>query len=112
MSPDQSPASPSEHNPIDPAERMRQALVAATNGTGARDAFQSAASELVTAWRREGVPPEQIILRVKDILADAGLRASYGPPMAPAPSDAGESEVYRRVIAWTIRFYFEGEATT
>ena len=110
MSPDQSP-SPSEQNQMDPAERMRQALVAATNGTGARDAFQSAASELVTAWRREGVPPEQIILRVKDILADAGLRASYGPPMAPV-SDDGESEVYRRVITWTIRFYFEGEATT
>jgi hypothetical protein len=91
--------------------RLHRALVAASKRTGPRDGFQSAAGELVTAWRREGVPPEQIILRVKDILAGAGLRASYGPPMAPMTGEHGESEVYRRVIAWAIRFYFEGEAT-
>jgi hypothetical protein len=91
-------------------DRMRSAIAAAANGTGASDAFQAAARELVAEWRRARLPPEQILLRIKEILAEAGLRPTYASPAAPRAPVGAQSEVYRDVIAWTIRHYYEGEA--
>jgi hypothetical protein len=91
------------------ADRLRRALTAAANGTGASDAFEDAARELIAEWRSENLPPEQILLRIKAILVDAGLRPNYAMLAEPRPRVGARSEVYRDVIAWTIRHYYEGE---
>lgn len=108
------PESPNERvpddGPLSAAERLRSAITAAANGTGASDGFEAAARELVAQWRSASVPPEQILLRIKAILVDAGLRPNYATPVEPRPPVGARSEVYRDVIAWTIRHYFEGEA--
>lgn len=92
------------------AERLRSAITAAANGTGASDAFEAAARELVAKWRSANVPPEQILLRIKAILVDAGLRPNYAAAAEPRAPVGAQSELYRDVIAWTIRHYFEREA--
>jgi hypothetical protein len=92
-------------------DRLRAAIVAAAKGTGASDAFQGAARELIAEWRSANVPPEQILLRIKGILAEAGLRPRYATPAEPAPPVGAQTEVYRDVIAWTIGHYYEGETS-
>jgi hypothetical protein len=105
------PDPPSEEAPeegqLSATDRMRRAIAAAADGTGASDAFQPAARELVSEWRRTRVPPEQIILRIKKILVDIGLRPSYVTPPGPQAGVDTQTEVYREVIAWTIRHYYE-----
>jgi hypothetical protein len=87
-------------------ERMRRAISAASDGTGSRDELKTAARELVEQLRAEHERPEQMLLQIKRILAESGLRPSYSSPRdssVPVGVDAG---VYRDVIAWSIRFYY------
>lgn len=93
------------------SERMRQAIIAATEGRAAHDGFQAAARELVAEWRRQRVPPEQILLRIKEILAAAGLRPTYATPNEPIPADPAHPDMYRDVFAWTIRHYFDSDGS-
>ena len=90
-------------------QRMRRAISGATSREhGARDELEAAAIQLVEELRAENHPPEQMLLRIKELLADAGLRPSYATddPMTMA---ANEASVYRDVIAWSIRYYYGGE---
>ncbi len=87
------------------AERMQGAIRAVLDGTGTTEALHAAARELVAELRAANEPPEQALVRIKQTLAEAGLRPSYA-----SNSDGSavglEGAVYRDVIAWSIRQYY------
>lgn len=94
--------------PSTAAARMREAISAILHGTGTREQLEQAARALVAELRQREPLPEQMLLRIKEILADAGLRPSYAArgTTDSAPGLRNEAEVYRDVIAWSIRFYY------
>lgn len=94
-----------EEAPDDAAVRLRHAVVAVAQHGGSRLELETAAEELVTELRRRDHPPEQVLLRIKEILADAGLRA--GHTLAADGSElVSEAALYRDVISSSIRYYF------
>ena len=86
-------------------ERMRNAINAASMGSLPDDELESAARALVTELRLANEPPEQVLLQIKHILAEAGLRPSQGPA-DPAPVAEHHLLLYRNVIESSIRHYF------
>src|ERR1051325_5922759 len=88
------------------ATRMRQALAAVTDGKGSREQLAGAARELVNELRARDEPPEQVLLQIKELLGEAGLRPSYA---SPDETTGPDSALYRDVIAWSIRFYYDGD---
>lgn len=92
----------------DTADRMRRALAAVAGGEGSPRELEEAAHELVAELRQSNHPPEQMLLRIKEILAEVGLRPTYtGSPDLAGPFGNG-AVVYRDVIAWSIRSYYDG----
>ena len=91
----------------DAAMRMRRALAAVANGKGSRLELEQAAHALVTELKQSKFPPEQMLLHIKEILAEAGMRANYASPSLDGPS-SDASTVYQDVIAWSIRSYYDG----
>lgn len=91
--------------PGDRTERMRQAVAAVIQGTGTHGELATAAHELVTELRRGQAPPEQMLLKIKEILGESGLRPTYATD-SPAPV-ATHATLYRDVISWSIRYYYE-----
>jgi hypothetical protein len=90
---------------------MRRALAAIASGTGSHRELQSAAHELVLALRQANQPPEQMLLHIKEILAEAGMRPTYASPEMDGPLGDGAA-IYRDVIAWSSRSYYdEGEGS-
>jgi len=87
------------------AERMRVAIRAVLEGVGTTEALHAAASELVNELRSANEPPEQALVRIKQTLADAGLRPSYASNSNGGPLGL-EATIYRDVIAWSIREYY------
>ena len=89
------------------AERLRQAAAAAASGRGSRQDLQAAARALVEDLRRQQEPPEQVLLKIKEHLAEAGLRPGF-----PADGDGGDvaASLYRDMITWSIRYYYEDRA--
>ena len=87
-------------------ERMRRATEAAARGTGSSQELEAAARELVMALRSANSPPEAMLLRIKEILAEAGLRPAYASTDAATPL-RGESAIYRSVIEWSIKQYYQ-----
>ena len=89
------------------AERLRQHLSALARGRGSRLELHDAAAALVSELRREEQAPEQVLLRIKEILGEAGLRPSYATsditPVGP------DMSVYQDVIALCIRVYYDGD---
>lgn len=76
--------------------------------SGTRDELEAAARDLVVGLRNEQQPPEQVLLRVKDVLAQAGLRP--GHTLAADGSEVmGEATLYREVVSSSIRYYFDGD---
>lgn len=100
--------------PDGPALRLRQAIIDAIRHDGSRLELDSAARQLVAELRGQDQPPEQVLLRIKEILADAGLRP--GHTLAADGSELmGEAALYRDVISSSIRHYFndgDGKAAT
>lgn len=87
------------------AARLRQAIVAVTRRAGTRVDLESAARELVAELRGQDCPPEQALLRIKEVLAEAGLRP--GHTLAADGSElVSSAELYRDVVALSIRYYF------
>jgi len=88
------------------ADRLRVAVNAAAKGSGSCDELQDAARALVAELRGRAEPPEQMLIQVKRLLADAGLR-----PGNPANDDAHavnrQAALYRDLITWSIRFYYD-----
>ena len=90
----------------DAASRLRRALAAVAGGKGSRRQLQHAAHELVLELKQAKHPPEQMLLYIKEILADAGLRPTYSSsPEFDGPPGEGAA-IYRDVIAWSIRSYY------
>lgn len=91
---------------------MRRALAAVAGGKGSQRDLQHAAHELATELREANQPPEQMLLRIKEILAEAGMRPTYASPDLDGPLDH-TATVYRDVIAWSIRSYYgDGDGAT
>jgi hypothetical protein len=86
--------------------RMRRAVAAVMSGNGSKPELEAAAEELVTELRQANQPPEQMLLQIKEILAEAGLRPTYGAPAENAALLGDDASVYRDVIAWSIRSYY------
>ena len=90
------------------ALRLRHAIIAVVRRAGTRVELDTAARELVTELRSHDRPPEEVLLRIKEILAEAGLRP--GHTLAADGSELmGESALYRDVISSSIRYYFDGD---
>ena len=71
-----------------------------------RQELDTAAATLVVYLKSQKEPPERVVLRVKEILGEVGIRASYagGDPSLPG----GDGSLYRDLIAWCIRQYYDG----
>jgi hypothetical protein len=86
----------------DAVARMRRAIDASRHG-GPRSELEAAAIQLVLELKRANQPPEQMLLRMKALLADAGLRPSL---LEAGATTELEASLYRDVIAWSIRHYY------
>jgi len=92
--------------PSSAASRMLRAVNSAAVGTGiVAEELDAAARALVTELRRANEPPERVLVQIKQILADGGLRASHGPG-DPALVIERHVALYRSVIESSIRHYF------
>lgn len=85
---------------------MRRAIAAVASGKGSRRELEAAAEALVTELREANAPPEQMLLQIKEILAEAGLRPTYGAPVETGTLPDDDSAVYQDVIALSIRSYY------
>ena len=84
---------------------LKQTLGAVATGRASRRDLETAATTLVAHLRSERHAPEQMLLRIKEVLAEAGLRPTYA---STEQSSSGEDgNLYRDVIAWCIRSYYE-----
>jgi hypothetical protein len=86
---------------------LRRTLDAVAMGRASRRELEEAASNLVAHLRRERHAPEQMLLRIKEVLADAGLRPTYAA--SERVTFADDANLYRDVIAWCIRSYYDGK---
>lgn len=87
------------------ALRLRKAIQAVVVNRGSRDEVDAAARDLVIELRNEEQPPEQVLLRIKEVLAQAGLRP--GHTLAADGSELmGEATLYREVVSSSIKYYF------
>jgi hypothetical protein len=93
----------------DPTSDLRRTLNAVASGRASRRDLERAATDLVSHLRREQHAPEQMLLRIKEVLADAGLRPTYAS--TEDSSLGGDANLYRDVIAWCIRSYYEAPST-
>jgi hypothetical protein len=87
------------------AIRVREAISAASIGSGSHEELDTAARDFVIELRKANEPPEQVLLAMKRILALAGLRPGH-PPTDPTMIIERHSQLYRAVIASSIRHYF------
>lgn len=112
--PDSNPASSSAQDPdlSGLAARLRDAVAAVGGGTGTRTQVERAARELTTALRGDHYPPEQMLLKIKELLAEAGLRPSYAAATSSENMGDWEANLYRDVITWCIRDYYGQGATS
>ncbi|HVX38540.1 MAG TPA: hypothetical protein VHB25_03120 [Gemmatimonadaceae bacterium] len=95
-------------SPSDAVGRLKEAIEARTRGRGSEGDLEHAARTLVTELKREDRPPEQVLLLIKRILADAGLRPSYGDSSEGSPVVGSQAAIYRDIIALSIRLYYDG----
>jgi len=84
--------------------RLRAAVVELGWGRGSREELQCAAAELVGELKQSNLPPEQMLLEIKSLLADVGLRPTYLPP--DGNQIPGDPALYREVIMSSIRAYY------
>jgi len=98
-------ASHDGQHPAGNEARMLRAITAASLGLGTHEELETAVHLLVAELRAANEPPEQVLLAVKRILAQAGLRPSH-PPSDSAMVVERNAMVYRNVIASSIHHYF------
>lgn len=85
--------------------RLCAAIKQALAGDGA-PALEVAATELVAQLRGSHMPPEKMLVRIKEILAECGLRPTQA---SPSPNDhTSPAALYRDIIALSVRVYYEG----
>lgn len=89
------------------SERMRNAIAALAIGDARQDDLRTAACELVAALRSKQLPPEKALVQIKRVLADAGLETPTMSADDGGDSPSREAALYRDLIAWSIRCYYE-----
>jgi len=94
------------------ATRLRDAVAAVGSGDGARQQVERAAREFTNALRGDRFPPERMLLRIKELLAEAGLRPTYAAATSSENLGDWEANLYRDVITWCIRDYYDQGATS
>lgn len=77
-------------------------------GGDRRAELEAAARKLVEELRQRNEPPEQVMLKIKEFLAEEGLRPSF--PVSDAETAVPEATLYRDVITASIRHYYESDA--
>ena len=77
-------------------------------GGDRRAQLETAARKLVEELRQRNEPPEQVLLKIKEFLADEGLRSSF--PVSDAETAVPEATLYRDLITSSIRYYYEAES--
>lgn len=99
----------SASEPSSAAIRMLRAVSSAASATAMpTQELDAAAKALVTELRLANHPPEQVLIQIKQILAEAGLKPSHGP--ADSSHVIGRNiGLYRSVIESSIRHYFTSE---
>jgi hypothetical protein len=102
-----------EHEPssgsganVTAADRLRSAVGVAAEGRGSRQELEAAARALVAELRGRDAAPEQVLVQMKALLAEAGLRAGYALTDAIG-GDHDQATLYRDIITWSIRCYYE-----
>jgi hypothetical protein len=106
---DSTPATPQNSQRRDGAvARLRRAITSASSADGSKTDLEAAAMELVDELKAAQHPPEQMLLQIKRILAEAGLRPSYGSAEELGPFTGAHTDIYRTVIQSSIRFYYDG----
>ena len=93
-------------DPSGTADRLRRAIGAATAGKGSRDELETAARALVAELRGRDAAPEQVLIQMKNLLAEAGLRAGF-TATDESDSHRDQATLYRDIITWSIRCYYE-----
>lgn len=94
------------HERSSAASRMLRAVSSAAVGSeSCAVELDAAARALVTELRLANEPPEQMLVQIKRILADAGLHSGHGPT-DPVPLIERHAALYRSVIESSIRHYF------
>ena len=90
----------------DAMARLCAAIQRARDGDGGAPALELAATELVAQLRGSKMPPEKMLVRVKEILAECGLRPTQA---SVSPNDHRSPEaLYRDIIALAVRVYYDG----
>ena len=98
-------------DPGSAAARMLRAIThAASAATTSSDEVDAAAKALVIELRQANQPPEQVLVQIKQILAEAGLKPSHGPADS-AHIFGRHVALYRTVIESSIRHYFASDGT-
>lgn len=95
------------NEPDEAVERLRRAINAAS-ASGSSAELEAAAIQLVEALKSTNHPPEQMLLRIKQLLGDAGVRPSYSTSGDSSAAGDRHATLYRDVIAWSIRHYYGG----
>jgi hypothetical protein len=88
------------------ADRLRHAVSASAMGAGSREELQAAARALVAELRGRQDAPEQVLIQMKALLAEAGLRTGF-PAAKPDEAHGNSASLYRDIITWSIRYYYE-----
>ena len=104
------PGGSSPQKMSDAAIRMHRAVSSAALGPNSHGELDAAARALVTELRRANHPPEKVLVQIKEILAEAGVRATQGPADPPFAIEQHPA-LYRTVIESSIRYYFHGDSS-
>ena len=90
--------------------RMLHAISAASKGAGTDEELEAAGRELVIELREANEPPEQVVLLIKRILAEAGVRPTHAQADSSLFPVERHALIYRSVIESSIRHYFQRPA--
>ena len=105
------PPSPRDPELAALAARLRDAVAAAGNGLG-RSQVERAARDLTAALKADDCAPEQMLVQIKELLAEAGLRTRYAATTSSEKLGDWGANLYRDVITWCIRDYYDQGATS
>jgi hypothetical protein len=103
------PRGPQLDGSLDATAALKETLSAVASGRASRRDVEGAATTLVAHLRSERHAPEQMLLRIKEVLAEAGLRPTYAS--SGQSNDGDNGNLYRDVITWCIRSYYEAPPT-
>ena len=89
----------------DASRRVRLAVeVAASRDAVAMDALRMAVCEFTLALRRDGITPEGVLIRLKQLIDNETL-----PLIRSHPSDNDGHSLRERISTWSVKAYFDSE---